>query len=121
MINPDGRRGIESGNTSGGYGSGTTGQGVTGSGTGSAGLGSTTGEHGHHGRHHGQAEDIIHGGAHYTETANKLDPHVSGGASTGSGYEGRTETAGDYGSGSGTGQGATGPHKSGILNKLDPR
>lgn len=109
----DGRRGYESSNTSGGYGSGTTGQGLTGGETGYSG----TTEHGHHGRH-GHVEDIVHGGAHHTETANKLDPQVAGG--------GATETVGGYGSGSGSGSGThhqdtAGPHKSNVLNKLDPR
>lgn len=75
----------------------------------------TTSEHGHHGHHgrHGHAEDIIHGGAHHTETANKLDPLVAG--------RGPTESAEGYGSGSGTSHGTAGPHKSNVLNKLDPR
>lgn len=55
----DGSRGLGSGNT-GGLTSGTTG---------------THGTHGHHGHH----EDIVHGGDHLTATANKLDPHISGG------------------------------------------
>lgn len=107
---PDGRRGYNPSSTSGGYNSGTTGQGLTGGATGYSGT--TTGEHGHHG-HHGHAEDIIHGGAHHTETANKLDPHVAGG--------GPTETLESYGSGSGTSHSTAGPHKSNVLNKLDPR
>lgn len=120
LIGSDGRRGYDSSNTSGGYGSGTTGQGLTGRETGSSGYGSTVGEHGHHGRH-GQVEDIVHGGEHYTETANKLDPHVSGGDNTSSGYGARSEGTGGYGSGSGTGDGTSGPHKSSLLNKVDPR
>lgn len=120
LIGSDGRRGLESSNTSGGYGSGTTGQGLTGGETGSSGYGSTVGEHGHHGRH-GQVEDIVHGGPHYTETANKLDPLVSGGDTTSSGYGTRSEGTEGYGSGSGIGQGTSGPHKSSLLNKADPR
>lgn len=141
----DGRHGHSSSTTAGGYSSGTTGQGLTGGGTGYSGT--TTGEHGHHGRH-GHGEDIIHGGPHHTETANKLDPLVSG--------RGPTESVGVHGSGLGTSHGTTGgtttgvtttggtttggttiggtttggtttggtttgPHKSNILNKLDPR
>lgn len=80
--------------------------------------------HGHHGRH----EDIIHGGPHHTETANKLDPHVSGSGrteqthvpsltgTTGSGL-GNTDHSTSHGGTSTT----TGPHKSALLNKLDPR
>lgn len=115
----DGRHGVESG-------SGTTGSGMTGSGT--------TGHHGHHGGLTGKAEDIIHGGDHHTETANRLDPHVSGGrgpiehatveggsglggSSTG-GYGSSTGTTGGYGSSSGT---TSGPHTSSMANKADPR
>ncbi|KAL9049238.1 MAG: hypothetical protein Q9206_005626 [Seirophora lacunosa] len=60
----DGRRGVEAG-------SGGTGSGLTGS--------SATGHHGHHGGLTGKADDIVHGGDHHTETANRLDPHVAGG------------------------------------------
>ena len=81
--------------------------------------------HGHRGPH----EDIIHGGPHHTETANKLDPHVSGSGrtehthipsltgTTGSGL-GKTDHSTTHGETSTT---STGPHKSGLLNKLDPR
>lgn len=90
---------------------------MTGSATGVSGV--IGGEHSHHGHHgrHGHAEDIIHGGPHHTETANRLDPHVSG-----SGPLETTELHGSgSGSGSGTTHGTTGPHKSNLLNKLDPR
>ncbi|KAL8835051.1 MAG: hypothetical protein Q9170_003480 [Blastenia crenularia] len=119
----DGKRGLES--TSGTHG--TTGSGLTGS--------STTGHHGHHGGALGKAEDIIHGGEHHTETANRLDPHVSGGRGglehatvegTGSGLggssgmtgHGTSGTTGGYGSSSGT---TAGPHSSNLANKADPR
>ena len=87
-------------------------------GSGLTGLGAH-GSSGHHTGHHGagHVEDIVHGGPHHTETANKLDPHVSGPLgssttgtdSTGSGY-GSTGTGYDNtGTGStGTGYGSTG-------------
>ena len=102
--------------------------GTTGTGLGGAGYdGTTTGNagltgHGEHHGHHRQGEDIVHGGAHYTETANKLDPHVST-SSSGLG----TSSMGNTGRGSGAAVGSTGdqsttgPHKSSMLNKLDPR
>jgi hypothetical protein len=96
----DGRRGYGSSNTSG-------------SGQGLAGRGNTTEGYGH-------AEDIVHGGDHYTRTANKLDPHVAGSGPT----EGLASGTGlSLGSTSGTGhsQGTTEPHKSSLLNKVDPR
>ncbi|MCJ1248662.1 hypothetical protein MMC30_005880 [Trapelia coarctata] len=44
----------------------------------------------HHHKHHGHGEDIVHGGAHHTATANRLDPAVAdsgalpfGGSTTG--------------------------------------
>ncbi|KAL8917362.1 MAG: hypothetical protein Q9208_007979 [Pyrenodesmia sp. 3 TL-2023] len=100
----DGRRGVETG-------SGTTGSGMTGSGI--------TGHHGHHGD-----TDIIHGGEHHTETANRLDPHVSGGRGPlehatvegGSGLGG--SSSGGYGSSTGN---TSGPHSSSMANKADPR
>ncbi|KAI4241592.1 MAG: hypothetical protein LQ352_007411 [Teloschistes flavicans] len=107
----DGRSGMGSTNTTGT--SGTTG----------SGLGSSTGHHGHHGGIAGKVEDIVHGGAHHTETANRLDPHVSGG-------RGPLEHATVEGAGSGlTGShGVTGhqsstagPHSSNLANKADPR
>jgi len=55
-------------------------------------------------------EDIVHGGHHYTETANVLDPHVGGGSGTTSG------TTGSSGLGSGTtgsGTSGTGHHHHG--------
>ncbi len=88
---------------------GRTGAGIGGStggmtGTGIGGSTSTTGQHEHHG-HHGHHEDIIHGGPHVTETANKLDPHISGGSTL------ETTSTGTSG----------GPHSSNIMNKADPR
>jgi hypothetical protein len=103
----DGRRGYDSSNTSG------SGQGLAGRVAGITGRGHTTEGHGH-------AEDIVHGGDHYTETANKLDPHVAGSGPT----EGLASGTGlSLGSTSGTGhsQGTTEPHRSGLLNKVDPR
>ncbi len=86
---------------------GTTGTGMTG-----RGLGSTTGHHDHH-----AGEDIVHGGAHYTETANKLDPHVSGG----SGLESSTTTGTSGLSMGSSGTTTSGPHSSSLANKADPR
>ena len=119
----DGRRGLESNTRA----TGSTGSGLTGS----------TGHHGHHGGVTGRAEDIIHGGDHHTETANRLDPHVSGGRGglehatvegTGSGLGGSHNTSGGYGSSTGTTGGygsssgtAAGPHSSNLANKADPR
>ncbi|KAL8871058.1 MAG: hypothetical protein Q9174_003037 [Haloplaca sp. 1 TL-2023] len=116
----DGRRGMETGShgTSGGYGS-STGTGITGSGLGSG----STGHHGSHGGVGGKVDDLVHGGEHHTDTANRLDPHVSGG-------RGPTEHAsvpstGTHGSstgmGSGPGSTTAGPHSSGMANKADPR
>ncbi|KAL9603549.1 MAG: hypothetical protein Q9219_001051 [cf. Caloplaca sp. 3 TL-2023] len=113
----DGRRGL--GSTTGT--SGTTGSGLTGSST-------TTGHHGHQGGLTGRADDIVHGGDHHTETANRLDPHVSGArgglehatvegtGSSGLGHS--TGTTGGYGSSTGT---TAGPHSSNLANKADPR
>ena len=64
----------------------------------------THGTHGHHG-HHGHHEDIVHGGEHFTETANKLDPHVSGGTG-GVGVESVTSGAAHGRTGISTGTGA---------------
>lgn len=110
--------------------------GTTGAGSGLTGSSGTTGHHGHHGGALGKAEDIVHGGAHHTETANRLDPHVSGGRGplehatvegSGSGLGGSSNTTGGYGSstggyGSTTGSSTTaGPHSSNLANKADPR
>ncbi|KAI4118746.1 MAG: hypothetical protein LQ345_001265 [Seirophora villosa] len=111
----DGRRGVE-------VGSGGTGSGLTGS--------STTGHHGQHGGLTGKADDIVHGGDHHTETANRLDPHVAGGrgpiehatvgdASSGlGGSTSSTDATRGYGSSSGM---TSGPHSSSMANKADPR
>ena len=56
-------------------------------------------------------EDIVHGGPHHTETANKLDPHVSG--SVGSGTTGTGSTGTGYDS-TGTGSTGTGYDDSGV-------
>ncbi|KAL9120402.1 MAG: hypothetical protein Q9187_003045 [Circinaria calcarea] len=103
----DGSRGIGSG-TTGGLTSGTTG---------------TRGTHDHHSHHghHGHHEDIVHGGDHLTQTANKLDPHVSGGvkgvglesvtsgsAHSKTGISTGASAESGYGSSTGTGSGLTG-------------
>ena len=101
-------------------------------------VGGAPAHHGH-GHAHGN-EDIVHGGAHHSQTANRLDPNVTSsttdsglGSSTveGSGYG--STTTGNYGSsttgattagtttGGSTGNTTAGPHKSAMLNKLDPR
>ena len=125
-----------SGLTGSGVGSGTTGSGMTGSGL--TGTGTGVGKHGHHGHqgHHGGAtggitgkvEDIVHGGPHDTETANRLDPHVSGGSTTAGGLEHATIPGTSQGTGSTTGTSggygsntSAGPHKSNLLNEADPR
>lgn len=70
-------------------------------------TGSTsTSHHGHHSGPAGEVEDIIHGGAHHTETANRLNPRVGGGRGP------IEQVAGDYPSGaqqtSGTGRNIAG-------------
>lgn len=97
---------------------GTAGSGLTGSGT---------GHHGHHGQHGGvggKVDDLVHGGEHHTETANRLDPHVAGGRGPiehatvqGSGSGLGSSTTGGYGSSNTT----AGPHSSNLANKADPR
>lgn len=130
-----------------GHGRDTTSSGLIGSGThGTPGLPGTHGTHGTSGYNSttggsgltGKVKDILHGGKHHTETANRLDPHVSGSGGplehatvvkgAGSGL-GSTGTIGGghsslsgitpgHGSTSGT---ASGPHSSSIANKADPR
>ncbi|KAL8746262.1 MAG: hypothetical protein Q9190_001688 [Brigantiaea leucoxantha] len=133
---------------------GTTGAtgatGTAGSGMGGSGItgGTSTGRHGHHSGATGKVEDLVHGGPHHTETANRLDPHVSGsgignvglehasthshgsgttsgiGSTTGTGVTGMSS---GHGSGTGTGTGTgmmgttAGPHSSNVGNKMDPR
>ncbi|KAL8809195.1 MAG: hypothetical protein Q9200_003624 [Gallowayella weberi] len=121
--------GLTGSNTSGtgygssGYDSTNTGSGLTGSGSGSGLTGH--GHHGHHGGVSGKVDDLVHGGEHHTETANRLDPHVSGGrgplehttvGGSGSGLGGSTGSSG-YGSSNTT----AGPHSSNLGNKADPR
>ena len=103
------------GSTGAGYGStgtgydstsgGTTGSGYDGTSTGT-GSGITGGHH-----HHGQTEDIVHGGDHFTSTANRLDPNIADdsavpfeGSTTGTSGLGSSD---NYGS-SNTGTGLTG-------------
>ncbi|KAL9611693.1 MAG: hypothetical protein Q9167_003688, partial [Letrouitia subvulpina] len=86
-----------------------TGAGVTGSGT--IGSGSTSASHGSGIK--GKFEDLVHGGPHHTETANRLDPHVSD-SGVGSGG---LKHASVIGQGSAT----AGPHSSNLANKADPR
>ncbi|KAL2023107.1 hypothetical protein VTK56DRAFT_3713 [Thermocarpiscus australiensis] len=81
--------------------------------------------------HHGSAPEGTHG-PHNSRPANALDPRVDsdrdnsrtvGGAGTGTGT-GRTAGHGEYGSsgfGTGTAEGAYGPHSSRVGNTLDPR
>lgn len=83
---------------------GMTGSGMTGSGTTGSGTSMLPGQHGHHNR----GEDIVHGGAHHTETANRLDPHVSSGSTTGSGLGGMTSGSGMGSSGMGSSTTGTG-------------
>ncbi|KAI4238384.1 MAG: hypothetical protein L6R40_005746 [Gallowayella cf. fulva] len=101
---------------------GTTGSGLTGSGT---------GHHGHHGGVTGKVDDLVHGGEHHTETANRLDPHVSGGrgplehTSVGGSGSGLGSSTATHGTGSTGGYGSSnttaGPHSSNLANKADPR
>ena len=110
----DGRSGMGGTTGTSGYDNTSTG-GITGTGH--------HGSHGHHGGITGKAEDIVHGGDHHTSTANKLDPHVSGGGnlenmsgttgtSTGLGSSGYDDTSRTSGAG---------PHSSSMMNKGDPR
>ena len=95
---------------------GATGSGLTGTGT---------GHDGHHGGVGGKVDDLVHGGEHHTDTANRLDPHVAGsrgptehatvGGGSGSGLG--SSTAGGYG----TSSTSAGPHSSNLTNKADPR
>lgn len=93
--------------------------------TGSGLTGSDTGHHGHHGGVGGRVDDLVHGGEHHTDTANRLDPHVAGGrgpiehVTVGGGSESGlgSSTAGGYGSSNTT----AGPHSSNLGNKADPR
>ena len=39
----------------------------------------------------GEGEDIVHGGAHYTQTANQLDPRVQGGLAAPQAYQDRPD------------------------------
>ena len=88
---------------------------------------------GHTSRHGGllgKVEDLVHGGPHHTETANRLDPNVpiehstigcTGHASkigAGHGHGLSSSTAEIHGIASAT---AAGPHSSNIANKADPR
>ncbi|KAL9045808.1 MAG: hypothetical protein Q9214_001215 [Letrouitia sp. 1 TL-2023] len=87
----------------------TTGTSVTESGM--TGSGSTSA--GHHSGIKGKFEDLVHGGPHHTETANRLDPHVSGGGVGSGGLEHASVT--------GQGSATAGPHSSNLANKADPR
>ena len=67
--------------------------------------------HKHQRRHpdDGHIEDIIQGGAHHNETANKLDPFVSGtGSGLGSGSTGNLGNTGSTTGMTGSGVGSTG-------------
>ena len=112
----DGRRGVETSTGTGYHGTGT---GMTGSGLGSG----STGHHGSHGGVGGKVDDLVHGGEHHTNTANRLDPHVAGGR--GPIEHAAVPSTGTHGSstGMGSGHGSTtaGPHSSSMGNKADPR
>lgn len=94
-------------------------------------TGSGTGHHGHHGGVTGKVDDLVHGGEHHTETANRLDPHVSGGrgplehTSVGGSGSGLGSSTATHGTGSTGGYGSSnttaGPHSSNLANKADPR
>ena len=90
---------------------GNTGQTYSSS-TGSSGATGTGAPHGqHHGHRH---EDIVHGGEHHSSTANRLDPNIPI-------RESATLGKGAQSSGSTGKSDVAGPHKSAMLNKLDPR
>lgn len=61
----------------------------------------------------GKFDDLVHGGPHHTETANRLDPHVFGGGVGSGGLEHASVT--------GQGSATAGPHSSNLANKADPR
>ena len=113
--------GLTGTSTSGTHSTPTTGHGTT-TGTGVTGSAKT----GHHGGLVGKVNDLLHGGAHHTKTANKLDPQLASGpvplehatVEHNSSHHGHEVPFGKHGTKSGI---TAGPHSSDLANKADPR